>query len=272
MRTALLLFVGVIAWAISPSPAHAGAFFSDGYLGLTQEELRAKLGKPHKVRDISAALRVYKYYSFEEWEGVVKEQLPDAIGEDVYLYVRDKTNVRYSFQYAAESKPGSDQRTLIVKLVEIEFLSPDPLTGSVEGPVTVPLAVPLADLPRLVPEFKPSAADDAPTYRSSAFVLLIQNQVSKEARRLIKDRQRDNYDWSFSYRLYTYTIEGFPSYLTLRAPVSRIEFGIDSVQLIKDHNKLTHEAIVNPFSAKAASLPPPSEPGRKKIPQPHYAP
>jgi len=156
--------------------------------------------------------------------------------------------------------------------VEVEFLSPDPLTGSVEGPVAVPAAVPLADLPRLVPEFKPSTADDAPTYRSSAFVLLIQNQVSKEARRLIKDRRRDDYDWSLSYRLYTYTVEGFPPYLTLNAPVNRIEFGIDSVQLIKDHNRLTHEAIINPYSAKAASLPPPPETGRKKIPQPRYAP
>lgn len=272
MRTALLLLAGVIAWAISPSPALAGAFLSDGYLGLSQEELRAKLGKPHKVRDLSAALRIYKYYPFEEWEGVVKEQLLDAIGEDVYLYVRDKTNVRYSFQYAAESKPGSDTRTLIVKLVEIEFLSPDPLTGSVEGPVTVPAAVPLADLPRLVPEFKPSTADDAPTYRSNVFVLLIQNQVSTEARRLVKDRQRDDYDWSLSYRLYTYTVEGFPPYLTLNATVNRIEFAVDSVQLIKDHNKLTHEAIVNPYSAKAASRPPPPEPGRKKIPKPRYAP
>lgn len=272
MKTALLLLVGVIAWAISPDPALASAFFPDGYLGLTQEELRAKLGKPHKVRDLSAALRVYKYYSFEEWDGVVKEQLPDAIGEDVYLYVRDKTNVRYSFQYAAESKLGSDTRTLIVKLVEVEFLSPDPLTGSVEGPVAVPAAVPLADLPRLVPEFKPSTSDDAPTYRSNAFVLLIQNQVSKEARRLIKDRQRDDYDWSLSYRLYTYTVEGFPPYLTLSAPANRIEFGIDSVQLIRDHNRLTHETIVNPYSAKAASLPPPPETGRKKIPKPRYAP
>lgn len=272
MRTALLLLVWFIAWAVSPSSALAAAFFTDGYLGLTQEELRAKLGKPHKIRNLSAALRVYKYYSFEEWEGVIKEQMPDVIGEDVYLYVRNKTNVRYSFQYAAESKPGSDARTLTVKLVEVEFLSPDPLTGAVEGPVATPAAVLLKDLPQLVPEFKPSTQDEAPTYRSNVFVLLIQNETSKEARRLIKDRQRDDYDWSLSYRLYTYTVEGFPAHLTLNATVNRIEFGIDSVQLIKDHNKLTHEAILNPYSAKAAALPPPSAPAKKKIPTPRYAP
>jgi hypothetical protein len=266
------MLAGFLAVIIAPSASYAGAFFSDGYLGLTREELHAKLGKPHKVRDPSAALRVYKYFSFEEWEGVVKEQLPDVIGEDVYLYVRDKTHVRYSFQYAAESKPGSDARTLIVKLVEVEFLSPDPLTGSVEGPVAMPSAVSLANLPKLVPEFKPSTLDDAPTYRSNVFVLLIQNEASKEARRLIKDRHRDDYAWSLSYRLYTYTVEGFPPSLTLNANVNRVEFAVDSVQLIKDHNKLTHEAILNPYSAKAASLPPPAEPAKKKIPKPRYAP
>ena len=57
---------------------------------------------------VGTALRIYIYYSFEEWENVLREQLPDAVGEDVYLYVRDKTNVRYSFQYAVERKPNSD--------------------------------------------------------------------------------------------------------------------------------------------------------------------
>ena len=270
MRTALFLLVAIAVWTLSPPPALAAPFFSDGYLGLTQEELRAKLGPPNKIRTMTAALRIYIYYSFEEWENVLREQLPDAVGEDVYLYVRDKTNVRYSFQYAVEKKPNSDQPTLLVKLVEVEFLSPDPLTGSIEGPVASPLAVPLAKLPALVPEFKPSLADDAPTYRSNLFVILIQNDVSKEARRLIKDRHRDEYAWSLSYRLYTAEI--LPSRLTLNDTMNRMEITVDSVQLITDHHKLTHETIINPYSAKAASLPPPPEPPQKKIPKPRYAP
>ncbi len=270
MRTALLLLIGIVTSMLSVPPAFAKPFFSDGYLGLTQEELRAKLGPPHRIRDHSGALRVYKYYPFEEWENVLKEQMPDAIGEDVYLYVRDKTNVRYAFQYVAERMPNSDTPTLIVKLVEIEFLSPDPLTGSVEGPVAVPLPVPLAKLSALIPEFKPSQADDAPTFRSNLFVMLIQNEVSGEARRLVKDHQRNEYDWSLSYRLYSAEI--LPSRLTLNNTVNRLEIGVDSVQLIKDHHKLTHEHMTNPYSAKAASLPPPPEPPQKKIPKPRYAP
>lgn len=270
MRTALLLLVTILLYALAPPPALAKSFFSDGYLGLTQEELRAKLGQPNKVRTMTAALRIYIYYPFEEWENVLREQLPDAIGEDVYLYVRDKINVRYAFQYAAEKKPNSDTSSLVVKLVEVEFLSPDPFTGSVEGPVAVPLAVPLAKLPALVPEFKPSLADDAPTYRSNLFVILIQNDVSAEARRLIKDRRRDEYDWSLSYRLYT--AEVLPSRLSLNDTINRMEISVDSVRLISDHLKLTHETMINPYSAKAASLPPLPEPAKKKIPTPRYAP
>ena len=270
MRTALLLLVTILLYALAPPPALAKSFFSDGYLGLTQEELRAKLGQPNKVRTMTAALRIYIYYPFEEWENVLREQLPDAIGEDVYLYVRDKINVRYAFQYAAEKKPNSGTSTLVVKLVEVEFLSPDPFTGSVEGPVAVPLAVPLAKLPALVPEFKPSLADDAPTYRSNLFVILIQNDVSAEARRLIKDRRRDEYDWSLSYRLYT--AEVLPSRLSLNDTINRMEISVDSVRLISDHLKLTHETMINPYSAKAASLPPLPEPAKKKIPTPRYAP
>jgi len=271
MRNAVsLLLIGIIICASVPSPARAGAIFSDGYLGLTQEELRAKLGPPAKIRDIGAALRVYKYYAFDEWENVLKDQIPGAMGEDVYYYVRDKVNIRYSFQYAKEEKPNSDAPTLTVRLVEVEFLSPDPLTGSVDGPVTAPLAVPLADIPKLVPEFKPSPADDAPTFRSNLFIILIQNQTSKEAPRLVKGRDKDSYDWSLSYRLYT--SEALPSRLTLSNTVNRVEIALDSAQLIKDHNKLTHEAMINPFSAKAASLPPPPEQTKKKVPTPKYAP
>lgn len=269
-KAASLLLAGFIVWASPPSPAHAGALFSDGYLGLTQKELRAKLGPPQKIRDISAGLRVYRYYAFEEWENVLKDQIPGAIGEDVYYYVRDKINIRYSFLYVAEDTPNSDTPTLIVRLVEIEFLSPDPFTGSIAGPVTAPLAVPLADIPKLVPEFKPSLADDAPTFRSNLFIMLIQNQTSKEARRLIKGRGKDDYDWSLSYRLYTSDV--LPSRLTLSNTVNRMEIAVESVQLINDHNKLTHEAMVNPFSAKAASLPPAPEPSKKKVPTPKYAP
>src|SRR2546429_6895851 len=108
MRAVVLLLAGFVAWIVSPAAALAEAFFSDGYLGLTQEELRAKLGLPQKIRDKSAALRVYKYYAYNEWENVLTDQIPGAIREDDYLYVRNKTHMRYSFQSAYDENPTSD--------------------------------------------------------------------------------------------------------------------------------------------------------------------
>src|SRR5438034_887968 len=62
MRTLVLLIAGFVAWVSAPAAALAGSLFSDGYLGLTQEELRAKLGQPQKIRDRSAALPVESVY------------------------------------------------------------------------------------------------------------------------------------------------------------------------------------------------------------------
>jgi hypothetical protein len=271
MRKLAVLFAGIVAWLISPPPVHSGALFQDGYLGLTQPELIAKLGLPHKVRIRMAAQRVFRYHTFEEWDTILKDAMTISGGEYVYQFTRDKVNVRYSFQFAEESTPNSDTPTLTVNLVDIEFLSTDPQTGTVESPVVIPFAVPIADLPKLVPEFKPSFADEAPTYRSNLFIILIQDQVSKDARRLVKERVKADYDWSLSYRLYT--SEGFPSRISLADTVNRMEFAIDSLQFIKDSYRLTHDPMVNPFSAKAASLPPPPDTAKKKkIPVPRYAP
>lgn len=270
MRMMAVLFTGLLVLWGSPHATHARSLFSDGYLGLTRPELHAKLGQPHKIRTKLAAQRVYQYHSFDDWEYVLKEQMAAVIGEDVYLYNREKVNVRYSFQFVEEKTPGSDTPTLIVALVEVEFLSPDLQAGSLDGPVSVPYPVPIAELPKLVPEFQPSFSDDAPAFRSNLFVILIQDQVSKDARRLVREPAKAGYDWSLSYRLYT--LEELPPRLTLNDRVSRLEFSMDSLQFIKERSKLTHEAMVNPFSAKAASLPPPAEPAKKKVPTPRYAP
>src|SRR2546426_8090954 len=110
----------------------------------------------------------------------------------------------------------------------------------------------------------------APTYRSNLFIIMLQNETSKEALRLVKQRNKEDYAWSLSYRLYT--ADPFPPRITLNENVNRVEIAVDSLQLIKDHHKLTHEAMINPFSSKAASLPPLAEPTKKRIPLPRYAP
>ena len=247
----------------------ASTLFHDGFLGLTQPELRAKLGAPQKVRTRMAAQRVYNYHSLESWDNVLKDQMSGTMAEDVYVFTRDGVKVRYSFQYTEEYKANNDVPNLLVSLVDIEFLNAD-TSQAPEVPVAVPFPVPMSNLEKLVPEFKPSIADDAPTFRSNLFIILIQEPVSPDARRLIKERAKEDYDWSLSYRLYN--SEGFPPRIRINDTITRMEFAIDSAPFIRQHQTITHEALLNPFSEKAKNLPPPPDPVKKRIPQPRYAP
>jgi hypothetical protein len=269
MRTVLLPVLAALACFLDVPGVSAGAVFQDGLLGLTQPELRAKLGAPPKVRTRMAAQRVYNYHPLDVWENILKDQMSGTMAEDVYVFIREGVKVRYSFQYTEEYKPNSDIPNLFVSLVDVEFMSPD-APEALNVPVSVPFPVPLSNLMQLVPEFKPSTSEDAPTFRSNLFVILIQEPPSPAARSLIKVRGKDDYDWSLSYRLYN--SEGFPPRIRLSETVTRMEFAIDSAAFIRDRQKITHEALLNPFSENAKSLPPPPEPAKKGIPKPRYAP
>ena len=269
MRTALFLVIMMLGTLLDTRLVSAGAVFQDGFLGLTQPELRAKLGPPHKVRTRMAAQRVYNYHSLDVWENVLKDQMSGTMAEDVYVFIREGVRVRYSFQYMEEYKPSGDIPNLLVSLVEVEFLNAE-APQALDVAVAVPFPVPISDLTKVVPEFKPSTSEDAPTFRSNLFIILIQKPPSPAARGLIKVRARDDYDWSLSYRLYN--SEGFPPRIRLSDTIMRMEFAIDSPAFILEHQKITHEALLNPFSEKAQGLPPPAEPVKKGIPKPRYAP
>ena len=135
------LFSSVLlhAYIFVPTWAVAEPYFEDGFIGLAQSELREKLGPPQAVRDRKAALRVFNYYSFNDWEAYYKKLVAPQNGEDVYKYKRDGIDIRYSFGYALDPNDSSESPTLHVKLVDIEF-SP---------------SVPLERIPALVPEFRP---------------------------------------------------------------------------------------------------------------------
>jgi hypothetical protein len=267
-RAQVLVLAGVLFLFVVPLVS-ASALFQDGFLGLTQAELRAKLGQPQKVRTRVAAQRIYNYHSLETWENVLKDQMSGTLAEDIYLFTREGVKVRYSIQYMEEFKRDSDVPTLLVSLVEIEFLNPDVPQAS-EVPVAVPFPVPLSKLESLVPEFKPSHAENSPTFRSNLFIILIQDPPSPDARRISKERSRDDYDWSLAYRLYN--PEGFQPRIRLSDTITRLEFSVDSAGFMREHQKITHEILLNPFSDKAKSLPPPPEAVKKGIPKPRYAP
>lgn len=238
--------------AFDPGLAEAGAMFEDGYLGLSQAELRAQLGQPQAVRDRKAALRVFNYYPFSDWERFYKKLVSPQNGEDVYTYKRDGVDVRYSFGYVTDLNDSSDAPPLYVSLVDIEF-SP---------------AVPIERIPSLVPEFRPPVEPAAPAFRSNIWVLVFKGPPSPAARFIVREQARDRLDWTLAFQLFA--LQGLPEFLTIKAPIDRLEVSAQSIQLVKQRQRLTHEPILNPFSQEFARQTPPPPP-TKKIPLPKYA-
>ena len=246
-----LIWFFIYAGAL-PLPASAGPYFDDGYLGLTQTELHDKLGLTQAVRDRKSALRVFTYYPIADWEQYFKKLVSPENGEDVYSFRRDGVDVRYSFSFAVDPNDHNETRPLFVRLVDIEFSPP----------------VPLSKLPDLVPEFHPSLDPGAPTFRSNIMVLMFQGAASPEARFIVREKGKENLDWSLAFQMFS--LQGLPDPLTPKALIDRMEIGTQSLQLVKQRQRNTHDPIMNPYSKDfAQQIPQPPPP--KKVPVPKYA-
>src|SRR5688500_18308889 len=256
-RVSLLLVLSItlvlLFGFVTPSRSAFGEpYFEDGYLGLTQDELRAKLGPPKSVRDRKSALRVFNYYAFNDWESYYKKLIAPQNGEDVYTYTRDGVNVRYSFSYVIDPNDTSDNPTLKVSLVDIEFMP----------------SVPIEKIPTLVPEFHPEQAATSPAFRSNIWVLLFKGSPSADARMIVRQPNKDSSAWTLAFEIFS--LQGVPDLLSWQPRVDRMEVSAPSVQLVRERQRLTHEPIMNPFSREFALRPPPP-PKTKKVPVPQYA-
>jgi hypothetical protein len=250
-----LLFL-VLTTGIGPQPAtvFAAAYFEDGYLGLTQTELHQKLGMPQAVRDRKSALRIFTYYAITDWENYFRKLVSPENGEDVYTFTRSGIDVRYSFTYVADPNDESEDRTLYVQLVDIEFTPP----------------VSLAQVPALVPEFRPSEDPASPSFRSNIWLLLFKGAASSQARFIVKEANKDKLEWTLAYQLFS--LQGLPDPLTTKAPVDRMEISTQSIDLVKQRQRHTHDPILNPYSQEFAQRRlTPQQPKAKKIPVPKYA-
>jgi len=243
----------IIFICFAASEASAKSYFEDGYLGLTQDQIREKLGTPMAVRSRKAALRVFSYYTFKDWEKYFSKLVSPENGEDVYTFTRDEIQVRYSFVYIPDLNEGRDFPTLYVRRIEIEF-SP---------------AAPLGAIPKLVPEFIPPTDPKAPAFRSNLWVLIFKGVPSHEARMIVKERGKEKLPWSLTYQMFA--LNGIPDFLTLQTPIDRMEISAQSLELVKTRQRLTHEPIMNPFSKEFAEIPPPPKTKPKTIPVPQYA-
>ena len=236
-----------------PSPLMAAPYFEDGFLGLTQKELHDRLGLPQAVRDRKSALRVFTYYPITDWQKYFSKLVSPENGEDVYTFTRNGVEVRYSFAYTVDPNDTNDPRPLFVRLVDIEFMP----------------AIPIAQLPALVPEFNPSRESQAPAFRSNIWVLLFKGPPSDAARFLIKEKGKEQLDWTLTYQLFS--LQGLPDQLTTKATIDRMEISTQSLQLVTQRQRHTHEPIANPYSSEFADRTPPPAAQPKKIPVPRYA-
>ncbi len=209
------------------------------------------------VRSRKAALRVFSYYTFPDWEKYFKNLVSPGNGEDVYTYIRDGIQVRYSFAYTPDlnERKLNDPKnvpTLYVHRCEVEF-SP---------------AVPLKQVPSLVPEFVPPTDSSAPAFRSNLWVLIFKGPPSPEAAFLVKEPGKEKLTWSLAYQMFS--INGIPNHLSLDTPIDRLEITTQSLQVVRARQRLTHEPILNPYSPEFQDRPPAPSPTPKPIPQPHY--
>lgn len=246
-----LLLLGLLLYV--PHPSDAAQYFEDGFLGLTQGELHAKLGMPQAVRDRKSALRVFTYYPITDWATYFSKLVSPENGEDVYTFTRAGTEIRYSFSYTADPNDDSEHRLLFVRLVDIELSAP----------------APLARLPALIPEFRPSEDPTAPAFRSNIWVLLFKGKPSPAAGFIVKEQGKEQLDWRLSYQLFS--MRGLPDRLTPNILIDRVEISAQSLRLVTSRQRHTHEPMMNPYSSEFAGQAPAPAPSAKPIPVPQYA-
>ena len=68
-----------------------------------------------------------------------------------------------------------------------------------------------------------------------------------------------------------FSLQGLPEFLTPNVLIDRMEVSVQSVQMVRERQRLTHEPIMNPFSVEFAQRPTPPTSPMKKIPVPTYA-
>ncbi len=253
-QTVRFIIIVTAIFCFLPAAAGAAPYFEDGFLGLTQTELHDKLGRPHAVRDRKSALRVFTYYAITDWDRYFRKLVSPENGEDVYSFKREGIDVRYSFSYAFDPNDQNEDRPLFVRLVDIEFSPP----------------VPISQVPSLVPEFKPSDDPSTPAFRSNIWILLFKGAPSPDARFIVREKGKDSLNWTLTYQLFS--LQGLPDPLTTTSLVDRMEIGTQSLDIVKRRQRHTHDPILNPYSAAFAqqqTTPRPSK--NKKIPLPQYA-
>jgi hypothetical protein len=100
-------------------------------------------------------------------------------------------------------------------------------------------------------------------------VLLFKGPPSPAARFIVRERGKEELDWTLTFQLFS--LQGLPDRLTTRALIDRVEIATQSLQLVKQRQRHTHEPIINPYSREFAEQSAAPVSPAKPIPVPQYA-
>ena len=101
-------------------------------------------------------------------------------------------------------------------------------------------------------------------------MLLFKGAPSPQARFIVKETIKDKLAWTLAYQLFS--LQGLPDPLTVKSLIDRMEISAQSIDLVTQRQKHTHDPILNPYSREFSQRPlAQPRPSAKKIPLPQYA-
>jgi hypothetical protein len=99
---------------------------------------------------------------------------------------------------------------------------------------------------------------------------LFKGTASPQARFIVKEATKDKLEWTLAYQLFS--LQGLPDPLSIKALVDRVEISAQSIELVRQRQRHTHDPILNPYSREFSQHAlAPQAPAAKKIPVPQYA-
>ena len=86
----------------------------------------------------------------------------------------------------------------------------------------------------------------------------------------MKEAAKDTLEWTLAYQLFS--LQGLPDPLTSKSLIDRMEISTQSIDLVRQRQRYTHDPILNPYSREFSQRQlTPQVPAVKKIPLPKYA-
>jgi hypothetical protein len=85
----------------------------------------------------------------------------------------------------------------------------------------------------------------------------------------VREAAKDKLEWTLAFQFFS--LQGLPDPLTTKVLVDRVEISTQSIELVRQRQRHTHDPILNPYSREFTQQPALQAKPAKKIPLPKYA-